>query len=62
MSIAAGTRFGSYEVVTQIGAGGMGEVEPICGRLSPQAKSRAQSGSSPRAAVARGEAERGISC
>src|ERR1700680_4830584 len=26
MSIAAGTRFGSYEVVAQIGAGGMGEV------------------------------------
>ena len=26
MSIATGTRFGSYEVVAQIGAGGMGEV------------------------------------
>jgi serine/threonine protein kinase len=26
MTIAAGTRFGSYEVVAQIGAGGMGEV------------------------------------
>src|SRR5215472_6164046 len=26
MSIAAGTRLGSYEVVAQIGAGGMGEV------------------------------------
>ena len=26
MSIAPGTRLGSYEVVAQIGAGGMGEV------------------------------------
>jgi serine/threonine protein kinase len=26
MTIAAGTRLGSYEVVAQIGAGGMGEV------------------------------------
>ena len=26
MSIATGTRFGSYEVIAQIGAGGMGEV------------------------------------
>ena len=26
MALAAGTRLGSYEVVAQIGAGGMGEV------------------------------------
>ena len=26
MTIAAGTRFGAYEVVAPIGAGGMGEV------------------------------------
>ena len=26
MSVATGTRLGSYEVVAQIGAGGMGEV------------------------------------
>jgi eukaryotic-like serine/threonine-protein kinase len=26
MAVAAGTRLGSYEVVSQIGAGGMGEV------------------------------------
>jgi hypothetical protein len=26
MTLAAGTRLGSYEVVAQIGAGGMGEV------------------------------------
>ena len=26
MSIAAGTRLGAYEILAQIGAGGMGEV------------------------------------
>jgi hypothetical protein len=42
-----GTRLGPYEIVAQIGAGGMGEVEPSCGRQrseSPQAKSRGKRG------------------
>ena len=29
MPLTAGTRFGSYEVVAQIGAGGMGEVYEV---------------------------------
>ncbi len=55
MSLAAGSNLGPYEVVGPLGAGGMGEVEPFCGRersaffaprmilrgASPQAKSRA---------------------
>jgi hypothetical protein len=47
MTIPAGTKLGPYEVVGAIGAGGMGEVEPICGRersRSPQAKSRGKRG------------------
>ena len=42
-----GTRLGPYEILARIGAGGMGEVEPSCGRErseSPQAKSRAERG------------------
>jgi hypothetical protein len=50
-----GTRLGPYEVVAPLGAGGMGEVEPACGREpfddaqgrlrgSPQAKSRGKRG------------------
>jgi hypothetical protein len=37
-----GARLGPYEVLSPLGAGGMGEVEPFCGRErsgSPQAKS-----------------------
>ena len=44
MVVSAGTKIGSYEVAGALGAGGMGEVEPLCGRErsgSPQAKSRA---------------------
>ena len=47
MRLAAGTRLGPYEIVAPLGAGGMGEVEPSCGREhsgSPQAESRAQRG------------------
>ena len=51
MSLAAGTRLGSYEVVAQIGAGGIGEVEAHCGREaagcaagSPQPKCREKRG------------------
>ncbi len=44
MTIAAGTRLGSYEVVSQIGAGGMGEVEALWRRPSRQPKSRAKRG------------------
>ena len=29
---SSGTKLGSYEVVAPLGAGGMGEVEPSCGR------------------------------
>ncbi len=42
MSLAPGTKFGPYEIVSPLGAGGMGEVEPLCGRErsgSPQTKS-----------------------
>jgi hypothetical protein len=43
MTVAVGSRLGPYEIVSLLGAGGMGEVEPLCGRArsgSPQAKSR----------------------
>jgi len=43
MTLAAGSRLGPYAIVVPLGAGGMGEVEPLCGRErsgSPQAKSR----------------------
>jgi len=47
MTLASGARLGPYEIVALIGAGGMGEVEPLCGRErsgSPQAKSRGKRG------------------
>ena len=44
MSLASGTKLGSYEVVAQIGAGGMGEVEALWRRPSRQPKSRAERG------------------
>jgi hypothetical protein len=51
MGIASGSRLGRYDVAALIGAGGMGEVEALCGREaslfeagSPQPKSRAQRG------------------
>jgi hypothetical protein len=51
MTLATGTRIGLYEVSAQIGAGGMGEVEALCGREasvfeagSPQPKSRVERG------------------
>jgi hypothetical protein len=42
-----GIQLGPYEIAAPPGAGGMGEVEPLCGRErsgSPQAKSRAGRG------------------
>jgi hypothetical protein len=45
--LTSGTRLGPYEIRSALGAGGMGEVEPTCGRErsgSPQAKSRATRG------------------
>lgn len=55
MSLVAGTKLEPYEILSPLGAGGMGEVEPSCGREpfgcaqgtlrgSPQAKSRALRG------------------
>ncbi len=44
MSLTNGAKLGPYEIVAPLGAGGMGEVEPLCGRersAGPQAKSRA---------------------
>ncbi len=44
MFLTKGAKLGPYEIVAPLGAGGMGEVEPFCGRkrsASPQAKSRA---------------------
>jgi hypothetical protein len=52
--LSPGGKLGPYEIQAQIGAGGMGEVEALCGREasqfeagSPQPKSRAQRGISP---------------
>ena len=45
--VTPGTKLGPYEIVVLLGAGGMGEVEPLCGRErsgSPQAKSRGKRG------------------
>ena len=45
MTLGTSSRIGPFEIVGQIGAGGMGEVEPLCGRErsgSPQAKSRGE--------------------
>jgi len=56
--VTPGTKLGPYEIVALIGAGGMGEVEPLCGREqsgSPQARSRALR-------LRSGQASRGISC
>ena len=56
--VTPGTKLGPYEIVALIGAGGMGEVEPRCGREqsgSPQARSRALR-------LRSGQASRGISC
>jgi len=47
MSLQPGTHLGPYEVLAPLGAGRMGEVEPLCGRQrsdSPQAKFRAARG------------------
>ena len=47
MGLTSGSKLGPYETQSPLGAGGMGEVEPSCGRErsgSPQAKSRAQRG------------------
>ncbi len=47
MTLATGTKLGPYEILAPLGAGGMGEVEPFCGRErsgSPQAKSRVERG------------------
>ncbi len=43
MNLPTAARLGPYEILSPLGAGGMGEVEPLCGRErseSPQAKSR----------------------
>jgi hypothetical protein len=44
MTLAAGTKLGSYQVTAQIGVGGMGEVEAQWRRQSRQPKSRAKRG------------------
>ncbi len=47
MALKSGTHLGPYEILAPLGAGGMGEVEPLCGREwrgSPQAKSRVERG------------------
>jgi hypothetical protein len=63
MPISAGTRLGSYELLAQIGAGGMGEVEARWRRLSRQPKSRAQPGPPAQAGCAcAGVEKRGICC
>ena len=47
MALNPGSKLGPYEIQSPLGAGGMGEVEPLCGRErsgSPQAKSRTKGG------------------
>jgi hypothetical protein len=39
-----GAKLGPYQILSAIGAGGMGEVEAIWRRLSRQPKSRAERG------------------
>ncbi len=55
MSLETGTKLGPYEILGQLGAGGMGEAEPL-GRRQP-VLSEAE-GSRP----AKSRAERGIPC
>jgi hypothetical protein len=43
MSLKAGTHLGPYEILSPLGAGGIGEVEPLGRRLSRPAKSRSRS-------------------
>ena len=40
MPLSLGSRLGPYKILAPIGAGGMGEVESVCRRQSPRAKSR----------------------
>ncbi len=44
MTLAPGTKLGPYEILAPLGAGGMGEVEPLGRRLSRPAKSRVKRG------------------
>ena len=53
LMLSLGTRLGPYEIVSSLGAGGMGEVEPFGRRLNRPAKFRA---------CVRGQTMRGICC
>jgi hypothetical protein len=44
MTLTAGAKLGSFQVLSQIGAGGMGEVEAHWRRPNRQPKSRAERG------------------
>jgi hypothetical protein len=63
MGLPAGTQLGPYEILSAIGAGGMGEVEAHWRRPSRQPKSRAQPGPRAQAGFAcAGVEKRGICC
>jgi hypothetical protein len=53
VTLNSGERLGPHEIVGALGAGGMGEVEPICGRESAAADESQQ---------AKSRGKRGISC
>jgi len=65
MPLTSGNKLGPYEIQSQLGAGGMGEVEPHCGRelsRGPQHARVLRDGVASASPQAKSRAKRGISC